>query len=382
MLVDRAVLVLAELASALSVCHKSGVVHRDIKPSNLVMKRGVAEPWPILIDFGIAHDEAGSRLTPLDEAVGNERFSPDVMRSRLKEIPPWLDVFDLAQLFMWMLDEGAPKAHWRRPMHWRYAEYRSDIPEISRSAIRAFTAACATEPTAPANGEEVGRLLGRLFPRPVALQTTKIDLETIQGARTRGEVKKLLAEAETEEEVRSAAPLAEQVYADVRVALLSVLQEFSGTDLKAEILYDNPFHYRVDGATDLIYVRIGPAERNIGLRIKSKVVPRRAPNQAAVSNHAFWRRHMANDEMCFTFAMEGGVVQAGNTKYLTGRWLTIRRDGALRLQPLSAAFGNFTSNDLGGSPEGGGVLASVAGVRAYIASVFENESYWEYIVSG
>ena len=43
-LIERAVGVLAELASALSVCHKSGVVHRDIKPSNLVMKRGVAEP--------------------------------------------------------------------------------------------------------------------------------------------------------------------------------------------------------------------------------------------------------------------------------------------------------------------------------------------------
>lgn len=78
-LVDRAIQVLAELASALSVCHKSGVVHRDIKPNNLVVKRGVGEPWPVLIDFGIAHDEAGSRLTPLDGAVGNERFSPDVI---------------------------------------------------------------------------------------------------------------------------------------------------------------------------------------------------------------------------------------------------------------------------------------------------------------
>ena len=113
-LVDRAIQVLAELASALSVCHKSGVVHRDIKPNNLVVKRGVGEPWPVLIDFGIAHDEAGSRLTPLDGAVGNERFSPDVMRSRLSEVPPWLDVFDLAQLLMWMLDERAPKARWRR----------------------------------------------------------------------------------------------------------------------------------------------------------------------------------------------------------------------------------------------------------------------------
>ena len=209
-----------------------------------------------------------------------------------------------------------------------------------------------------------------------------MDLKAIQGARTRGEVRKLLAEAEIEEEGQSAAPLAERVYADMRATLLSVLQEFSGTDLQPEILYDNPFLYRLEGATDLIYVSVGPAERNIRFRIKSKVVPRRAPTQAAVRNHAFWRRHMAEDAICFTFAMEGGVVQAHDTTYLTGRWLTIRRDGAPFLHPLSAAFGNFTSNDLGGSAEGAGVLASVAEVRAFIMSVFENESYWEYIASG
>ena len=206
-LVDRAIQVLAELTSALSVCHKSGVVHRDIKPNNLVVKRGVGEPWPVLIDFGIAHDEAGSRLTPLDGAVGNERFSPDVMRSRLSEVPSWLDVFDLAQLLMWMLDQRAPKAHWRRPIHWKYARYRDDIPEDLRHAIRAFTAACANEATAPANGEEVGELLASLFPRPALSQTAEVDLCAIQRAQTRGEVNMLLAEAEVQEEVQSAAPL-------------------------------------------------------------------------------------------------------------------------------------------------------------------------------
>ena len=52
-LVERALRVMAVLASALSACHKSGVVHRDIKPSNLVMKRGVAEPWPVLIALAL-----------------------------------------------------------------------------------------------------------------------------------------------------------------------------------------------------------------------------------------------------------------------------------------------------------------------------------------
>ena len=62
-LVESATSVIAELASALSICHGNAIVHRDIKPKNLVMKWGVSPTWPILIDFGIAHDEQGHRQT-------------------------------------------------------------------------------------------------------------------------------------------------------------------------------------------------------------------------------------------------------------------------------------------------------------------------------
>ena len=78
------------------------------------MKNGVASPWPILIDFGLAHDDSEDRLTPANDAVGNARFSPDIMRRRVAEVLPWLDVFYLAQILIWMLDEEPPKAHWRR----------------------------------------------------------------------------------------------------------------------------------------------------------------------------------------------------------------------------------------------------------------------------
>ena len=111
-IVSKALSVLTELISAVSLCHDNGIVHRDIKPKNIVIKRGVLEPWPILIDFGLVHAEDEARLTSADDAVGNARFSPDIMRTRLAEVPPWLDVFDLAQLLIWMLGEQAPKDHW------------------------------------------------------------------------------------------------------------------------------------------------------------------------------------------------------------------------------------------------------------------------------
>ena len=99
------------------------------------------DPWPIVIDFGIAHYEKGSRLTPTNDAVGNRRFSPDIMRYRLDEVPTWVDVFDLAQLLIWMLEVEPPKSHWQRPVHWNYARYTDSIPDELQMSIRAFTAA-------------------------------------------------------------------------------------------------------------------------------------------------------------------------------------------------------------------------------------------------
>ena len=63
-LVDEAIKTTRQVASALTACHENGIVHRDLKPQNLVMKTGVPEPWPILIDFGVAHDATTYRLTP------------------------------------------------------------------------------------------------------------------------------------------------------------------------------------------------------------------------------------------------------------------------------------------------------------------------------
>ena len=90
---------------------------------------------------------------------------------------------------------------------------------------------------------------------------------------------------------------------------------------------------------------------------------------------------MPKDAICFTFALKGGVIQAYNTRYLKGKWVTIRRDGSIYLHPLSASFGPFGNNDLGGSAEGPGVLASMAEVRTFAISVLTNEKYWEYITA-
>ena len=380
-LVKQAVSTLLELSSALAVCHDNGIIHRDIKPGNLIMKKGVSEPWPILIDFGIAHEESGERLTPAHQAVGNARFSPDIMRYRLEEVPPWLDVFDLGQLLIWMLDEIAPKQHWQRPVHWKYAVYGEGLPEMLQLSLRAFTAVCSYQVTSPANGAQVVSLLDKLFPKQFPKKVGQIDPNAIANAKKHGEVVKQLNSAELQEEVQSSAPLAEKIYLDLRETVLSVLNELSNQEPSTQVLSDPQFVYQTRGATDLLWVSVGPPKYNIQLRIKAKIVPWCEPLRQDSWNRQFWQEHMPEDAICFTFALEGGVAQAHDSRYVEGKWVTIGRDGSLYLHPLSASFGKYSDNDLGGAAEGPGTNATLEDVRTFAVSILTNEELWEYVVA-
>ena len=102
------------------------------------------------------------------------RFSPDIMRRRLDDVPPWLDVFDLGQILIWMLDEEAPKAHWQRPIAWNHAVYDPAIPQAREQSIKALTASCSYQVSGPANGLETLHLIDALFPPEVPLEGSGI----------------------------------------------------------------------------------------------------------------------------------------------------------------------------------------------------------------
>lgn len=381
--VAKAVGVVRQLAGALGACHEHGVVHRDVKPTNIVVKRGEIEPWPILIDFGLAYENESHRVTDSLEAVGNVRFSPDPARSRVGDVTAWLDVFALAQLFIWMLDEQmSAKGAWVRPIHWRYAKYHPALGEETLLAINAFNSACALELEAPVNGAECVELLNRLFPRDDAAwpdgQPTN-QLEGMKQARRRGFAAKKLAETQISEEVESSAALAKATYLSLRAAILSTAEEIRDARESVRVRIDNNFTFGLVGATDLLWLHVGPSDLDVQLRVKVKLIPASAPPPSIASNVQYWRRYQPDDAICFGFAIEGGVVEAYDTRYLDGRWISVSRTGGLYMHELSASFGPYADNDLGGSVEGSGKSSSVRDVAAFAMSVLTNPRYWEYV---
>ncbi|MDH2444477.1 serine/threonine-protein kinase [Amnibacterium sp. CER49] len=95
--------VVADIASALDMLHRQGVVHRDVKPGNILvpdaaMERGET-PAAKLTDFGIAQMVDGARLTAPESILGTAAYlSPEQVRgSRLR---PASDVYSLGLVFL------------------------------------------------------------------------------------------------------------------------------------------------------------------------------------------------------------------------------------------------------------------------------------------
>lgn len=137
---------LDQIAGALAVAHRMGVIHRDIKPDNILLDD---DGNAYLTDFGIAKDLGGATdVTQADMVIGSPAYlSPEQVKS--EEVVPQSDIYSMGVVLYEVLTgehpfPGLPMTtllikHLQDPLpHLESAE--SEIPEGIDAIIQQATA--------------------------------------------------------------------------------------------------------------------------------------------------------------------------------------------------------------------------------------------------
>lgn len=102
---DDKLKVIINIAEALHVAHKQGLVHRDIKPDNIMLEalpNGQFKPY--LVDFGIAKEQEVMESMVLGDVLGTPHYmSPEQALGDIYFLDHRTDIYSLGATLYWLL---------------------------------------------------------------------------------------------------------------------------------------------------------------------------------------------------------------------------------------------------------------------------------------
>ncbi|PSB06493.1 serine/threonine protein kinase, partial [filamentous cyanobacterium CCP2] len=131
-----------QVANALKVVHRHGLLHRDVKPQNIILRQGTQEV--VLIDFGIAR-EFTPGLTQTHTGVLSVGYAPIEQYLPRAKRTPATDVYGLAATLYTLLTAEVPVAATLRHRQ-MLPPPRELRPEISPMVNQAVLHGMAVEP--------------------------------------------------------------------------------------------------------------------------------------------------------------------------------------------------------------------------------------------
>jgi len=137
--VESAVRIVTQLAGALEEAHQQGIVHRDVKPDNvLVLGADTDQPFPKILDFGIALEAQSARMTAPGFVCGTTAYmSPE--QTRGDHVDARTDVYALGVMLFELIEGRLPYVS-GSPIEQAVMHQMAPIPSMSSSVPAAVRA--------------------------------------------------------------------------------------------------------------------------------------------------------------------------------------------------------------------------------------------------
>jgi serine/threonine protein kinase/DNA polymerase III delta prime subunit len=117
---------LDQIAGALSVAHRAGVIHHDIKPDNILLDE---DQNAYLTDFGIAKDLSAKEITQDGLIVGSPAYlTPEQIRG--EAVMPASDIYSLGLVIFELLSGSKPYPDTTTPAELIYKHLNEPLPDL------------------------------------------------------------------------------------------------------------------------------------------------------------------------------------------------------------------------------------------------------------